>query len=264
LKLHEIKHIARFIVAFGGSRGYNASRPEEHHKAHAKRPGCSQKSAKTIDQQCARSITDTCIIDTMNRLFNGDQPGGFTGNNTQDFGTGEGNKQEPRTVEEGPGTWNYRRSFRDPKDDNQVLHKAGFHRQTKGPINLKQNIAYFILQSYSKSDLDVCGEDCIQFCKEYHKCDVDHGGETFISLCCLCNCRGKVYWYDWAIIATENDDRTPWGIPIPNTELYPHMLLMVRRGMKQKHLTWLFSSVTSLLVADPFSSLSCSSIQTIL
>ena len=38
-KLHQIKHIVRFITAFGAPRGYNASCPEEHHKADAKRPG---------------------------------------------------------------------------------------------------------------------------------------------------------------------------------------------------------------------------------
>jgi hypothetical protein len=30
-KFHEIKHIGRFIGAFGAPRGYNASRSEEHH-----------------------------------------------------------------------------------------------------------------------------------------------------------------------------------------------------------------------------------------
>ena len=73
-KLHEIKHIVRFIVAFGGSRGYNASRPEEHHKAHAKNPGRrSHKNVKTIDQQCGRRIADAYIIDTMHSLFQVDQ-----------------------------------------------------------------------------------------------------------------------------------------------------------------------------------------------
>ena len=140
-KLHEIYFIVRFIVARGGSRGYNASRPEEHHKVHAKRPGRrSLKNAKTIDPQCVMRIADTYIIDTYHELFQGDQPGGFTGNNIQDFGTGEGDKNEPRTVDEGSRT-----PLRDPKDDNQVLHKVGFHRQTKGPINLKQYIALFIL-----------------------------------------------------------------------------------------------------------------------
>ena len=54
-KFHEIKHMVRFIVAFGCPRGYNASCPEEHHKAHAKRPGRrSHKNVNTIDQQCGR------------------------------------------------------------------------------------------------------------------------------------------------------------------------------------------------------------------
>ena len=35
----EIRHIVRFIIAFGAPCGYNASRPREHHKACPKRPG---------------------------------------------------------------------------------------------------------------------------------------------------------------------------------------------------------------------------------
>ena len=63
-KFHEIKHMVRFIVAFGCPRGYNASRPEEHHKAHAKRPGRrAHKNVNTIDQQCGRRIADTLIIE---------------------------------------------------------------------------------------------------------------------------------------------------------------------------------------------------------
>ena len=63
-KLHEIKHIVRFIAVFGAPRGYNASRPEEHHKANAKHPGRRpQKNMNTIDQQCACRIADTNVID---------------------------------------------------------------------------------------------------------------------------------------------------------------------------------------------------------
>ena len=70
-KFHEIKHIVRFIGAFGAPRGYNASRPEEHHKAHAQRPGrWAQKNVDTIDQQCGkRGIVDTFAINTMHRML---------------------------------------------------------------------------------------------------------------------------------------------------------------------------------------------------
>jgi hypothetical protein len=55
---------------FGAPPGYNASCLEEHHKAHAKRPGQhSQKSINTIDQQCACRIADTIVIDTVHGLF---------------------------------------------------------------------------------------------------------------------------------------------------------------------------------------------------
>jgi hypothetical protein len=69
-KFHEIKHIVRFICTFGAPQGYNASRPEEHHKAHAKRSGrWAQKNVNTIDQQCGRRIADAFVIDTMHSLF---------------------------------------------------------------------------------------------------------------------------------------------------------------------------------------------------
>ena len=69
-KFHEIKHIVCFIRTFGAPGGYNASRPEEHHKVHAKRPGRrSQKNVDTIDQQCGRRIADGFVIDTMHSLF---------------------------------------------------------------------------------------------------------------------------------------------------------------------------------------------------
>jgi hypothetical protein len=35
---HELKHLVRYIEAFESPRGYNASQPEEHHKAHWKCP----------------------------------------------------------------------------------------------------------------------------------------------------------------------------------------------------------------------------------
>ena len=54
-----------------------------------------------------------------------------------------------------------------PRMTIRSLHKVGLHTQTKGPINLIQNIVLFILQSYSNSDLDLRGEGCIQCCTEY-------------------------------------------------------------------------------------------------
>ena len=66
-KLHEIIHIVHIITAFGATRGFNASRPEEHHKAPAKLPARREhKNLDTIDQQCGRRIADAIVIDTLN------------------------------------------------------------------------------------------------------------------------------------------------------------------------------------------------------
>jgi hypothetical protein len=37
---------------------------------------------------------------------------------------------------------------------------------------LEKNLARFIFQSYSDSDLDINGEGCIRCCTEYHKFDL--------------------------------------------------------------------------------------------
>ena len=202
-KLHEMKHVVRFIVAFGASRGYNASRPEEHHKAHAKRPGRrSQKNVKTIDQQCGQRIADTYIIDTIHALFEGDQQ-----HDQQHSSLGvDPEKNARRTVEEGSGTTYCIRSFRDPKRDNKLVRQVQFNTQSTGRMALEKNLDRFILQSYSDTDLDVNGEGSIQCCTEYHKFYVDDG-ERLISLRCHPNYRSREYpWYDWAIIRTENKE----------------------------------------------------------
>jgi hypothetical protein len=117
-KFHEIKHIVRFICTFGAPRGYNASRPEEHHKAHAKCPGQrSQKNVDTIDQQCGRRIADALVIDTMHWMFqkqpqmNASSQGGVPS---------AGDAEDPPTREVGSGTSYYVRSFLDHSKENQL------------------------------------------------------------------------------------------------------------------------------------------------
>ena len=111
-KFHEIKHIVRFIGAFGAPRGYNASRPEEHHKAHAKRPGRrAQKNVDTIDQQCGQRIADALVIDTMHAMFK-EKPGLNTSLKYNSHGQlAADNAQDPPTSESGSGTSYYIRSL---------------------------------------------------------------------------------------------------------------------------------------------------------
>jgi hypothetical protein len=46
---HDLKHIVGIISTVGAPHGYNASQPEEHHKAHVKRPAaCCSKCIQTI------------------------------------------------------------------------------------------------------------------------------------------------------------------------------------------------------------------------
>ena len=113
--IKNFKHIVRFIRTFGAPRGYNASRPEEHHKAHAKRPGRrAQKNVDTIDQQCGQRIADALVIDTMHAMFK-EKPGLNTSLKYTSHGQlAADNAQDPPTSESGSGTSNYIRSFVDP------------------------------------------------------------------------------------------------------------------------------------------------------
>jgi hypothetical protein len=207
-KFHEIKHIVRFIDTFGAPRGYNASRPEEHHKAHAKRPGRrAQKNVDTIDQQCGRRIADASVIDTMYSLFQPPRQALNRVPNTAD------DTVDPPTSEVGSGTSYYVRSFVDPWDDNQLCRDVVYDTQTLGVINLEENLDLFILQTYSDSDLDGDGVGSIKGCTEYHKYN-DETDEKMVSIRCHPNYRGKGYsWYDWALIRYEDDDGNEMEFP---------------------------------------------------
>ena len=197
-KFHELKHIVRFISTFGAPRGYNASRPEEHHKAHAKRPARrSQKDIRTIDQQCARRIADTCVINTMHALLTGVNDGKSIPNTSS---------PSTATKEVGRGTRYHIRSFRDPNQEYRLVREVIFMTQTRAPINLEQNLAFFILQTYSETDLDENGEGTVECSTEYMKYEVD-SKEKCISIRAHPNFRGKGFpWYDWALIRFEDDD----------------------------------------------------------
>ena len=204
-KFHEIKHIVRFIGTFGAPRGYNASRPEEHHKAHAKRPGRrAQKNVDTIDQQCGKRIADAFVINTMHTLFE-EEESGLNASSAKD--SLDQSPEDRVTREVGSGTPYYVRSFVDPtSDESQLCRDVFFDTQTRGVMELEENLDLFILQSYSDSDLDDNGVGSIRCCTEYHKVDA-RTDEKLVSLRCHPNYRGKGYsWYDWALVRFVNDD----------------------------------------------------------
>jgi hypothetical protein len=159
---------------FGAPRGYNASSPEEHHKAHAKRPGQrSQKNMNTIDQQCACRIADTIIIDTMHGLFQERHMLAVNKNriDTPTFRSpyvGINSDGDNPTIEEGCGTMYCIRLFRDPENNDGLVREVKFTTQTRAPIHLEDNLSMFILQQYGSSDLDERGEGRIECCTEYH------------------------------------------------------------------------------------------------
>ena len=201
-KFHEIKHIVRFIGAFGSPRGYNASRPEEHHKTHAKRPGRrAQKNVDTIDQQCAQRIADALVIDSMHAMFQ--EKSGLCDPDASSrgiLGQMGSNAEDPQTREVGGGTQYCITSFSDAANGNRLYHDVTFDTQTRGVIELEVNLALFILQNYSDSDLDENGKGSIRCCTEYHKYDIKTD-EKMVSIRCHPNFRGKGYsWYDWAFV----------------------------------------------------------------
>jgi len=214
-KFHEMKHMVRFITMFGSTRGYNASRPEEHHKAHAKRPGRrSQKIISTIDQQCGRRIADTIIIDTMHELFRREEDekeiAGTVDEETGQKGEIYSNSSvcsfDSATIEEGSGTRYCIRCFRDPHESNRLRREVIFHTQTRGPMDLESNLSLFIFQSYRETDFDENEEGQIDCCTEYHKYSIDTR-DTLISIRCHPNYRGKeIPWYDWALVRFVDDN----------------------------------------------------------
>jgi hypothetical protein len=111
-----------------------------------------------------------------------------------------GDAEDPPTREVGSGTSYYIRSFLDPSKENQLCRASVFDTQTKGVIDLEDNLELFILQSYSDSDLDEDGVGSVWCCTEYHKYN-NETEEKMVSICCHPNYRGKEYtWYDWALI----------------------------------------------------------------
>jgi hypothetical protein len=215
-KLHEIKHIVRFIIAFGTPRGYNASRPEEHHKAHAKRPGRrAQKNLDTIDQKCGRRIADAIVMDTMHAFFQEGRHGTTPDNDKAaesviptlenlENELHDDNSNAP-TREEGRGTTYVIMFFRNPDDDNRLCCEVMFDTRTTAPIKLEDNLALFILQSYENTDLDDNREGSVMCCTEYHKFD-RKSNKKMISIRCHPNYRGKGFaWYDWAFTRFEVD-----------------------------------------------------------
>jgi hypothetical protein len=194
-KFHEMLHVVRLMQEFGASRGYNASRPEEHHKVHAKNPGRrSQIIADTIDQQCGRRIADTFVIDSMHTLFHKNE---VFGNNIPTDIILTSNK----TIERGTGTRYDVRAFIEKKT-RQFCRQVVFHTQTTGPMKLENNLALFILQTY-RADLNEYGIGKVLCCTEYQKEDMH--GNRLISIRCHPNYRGTGHsWYDWAIVRFED------------------------------------------------------------
>jgi hypothetical protein len=85
----------------------------------------------------------------MHALFQEDQPGIVKNINkttedcTHDVPSNSVlGSPERRTVEKGSGTAYHIRSFRDPGNNNQVCQEVTFNTQTRGPMNLKENLSH--------------------------------------------------------------------------------------------------------------------------
>jgi hypothetical protein len=109
------------------------------------------------------------VIDTMHAMFKEKPELNTSSQDTSHGRLAADNTQDPPTSESGSGTSYYIRSFVDPMNDNQLCRDVTFDTQTRGLIKLEDNLALFILQSYSDSDLDGNGVGSIWCCTEYHK-----------------------------------------------------------------------------------------------
>jgi hypothetical protein len=126
----------------------------------------------------APRIADTYVINTMHAMFAG--------------GTHSKSIPAPSqaTKEVGCGTRYHIRSFHDPNQNHRLVREAFCTMQTREPINLEQNLALFILQTYSETDLDENGEFTVECSTEYMKYEVD-SKEKCISIRAHLNFRGN-------------------------------------------------------------------------
>jgi hypothetical protein len=109
------------------------------------------------------------------------------------------------TKEVGSGTRYHTRSFRNPTQNHRLVREVFFTTQTREPINLEQNLALFILQTYSETDLDENGEGIVECSTEYMKYKVDSKRKC-ISIRAHPNFQGDGFpWHDWAFIQFEDD-----------------------------------------------------------
>ena len=202
-KYHEMIHVVRFINEFGALRGYNASRPEEHHKKHAKQPGRrSQKKVSTIDLQCGQRLADASIIDTMHALFHPDL--------SSQVAEGDHDANIPATdgrYRECHGGTRYMVTAYVDAQTLRLCCKVSFITKTTSSLVLEPNLHIFLMQYYSDEFTDQ-GEGCIACCTEYHKFDMRRHGtseQLLIAIRCHPNYRGEGAWYDWAIIRFEDE-----------------------------------------------------------
>jgi len=202
-KFHEMLHVVRFINDFGASRGYNASRPEEHHKQHAKQPGRrSQKNVNTIDLQCGQRIADASIIGTMHSLFHPNQTSLLPSVNH-----GAHSQTSAGTRECNGGT-RYRVIAYVDSQTSELRRKVSFITTTNALLSLEPNLDLFLLQYYSE-EFSEQGEGSVACCTEYNKFNLRHHGapeELLIAIRCHPNYRGAGAWYDWAYIRFEDDN----------------------------------------------------------
>jgi len=180
-KFHEMLHVVRFINDFGASRGYNASRPEEHHKQHAKQPGRrSQKNVNTIDLQCGQRIADASIIGTMHSLFHPNQT------SLLPYVTHGAHLQASAGTRECNGGTRYRVIAYVDSQTSELRRKVSFITTTNALLSLEPNLDLFLLQYYSE-EFSEQGEGSVACCTEYNKFNLRHHGapeELLIAIGC--------------------------------------------------------------------------------
>ena len=195
-KLHEMLHLVMFMIHLGSTSGYNASRPEAHHIPHSKNPARrSQQDAQNIDQQCAKRITDTLIMETVDNILNPPPV-----------------HQPPEAVAAEDNQNATRFEVKAFLIDGQYCRSVDFITKTRAGMVLLPNLDIFLLQHYADR-LNANGIGAIQGCTEYRRLDPNAAGVSMITFRCHPNYRGCGPWYDWAIIRFEEHDNTTSDYP---------------------------------------------------
>lgn len=198
-KFHELLHIPQFMMEFGATKNYSASRPEAHHKQRAKQPGRrSQKRIRHIDQQCATRVADAFVIQATMQLFSNKSPA-----DTTVFSNQNPTNNDTISHETADASSSYMlKTYIDVMTD-ELCYYVQLNNRSATPIELEPNLEFFLMDYYRAQWDAATGVGSLLLRTEYRRYDLNN--ECLIHIRCHPDYRSNGPWYDWAFIRFEDD-----------------------------------------------------------